>query len=231
MEKFIPEILRGSPYPVHCPLCKANLNINNSTVTCLNGHQFGTDASEYINLRSTSVYPVTNAQWLIIQRSLTETGIINQLERELLPILHGEYAINNTLTILDAGTGESNLFRNILLCLRWDQYRHQGIGLYYSKPALNNAALQNHHAIWLMADIAKLPLKDCSVDVILNTLSPSSYKEFNRILKPGGLIMKTVPVTDSAEELRRLVHHQGYSHEGTVQVSNQITILCVRKEW
>jgi 23S rRNA (guanine745-N1)-methyltransferase len=230
MEKFIPEILRGNPCPVHCPLCQANLNINKSTVTCLNGHQFST-ASGYINLRSTSVYPVTNAQWLITQRSLTETGIINQLEQELFHKLYGEYAINDTLTILDAGIGETNLFRNLLLCLRWDQHKHQGIGLYYSKPALSIAALQSHPAIWLMADLAKLPLKDCSVDVILNTLSPSSYKEFNRILKPGGLILKTVPVTDSAEELRRLIHHPGYNHEGTVQVSNQITVLCVRKEW
>lgn len=231
MEKFIPEILRGNPCPVHCPLCQANLNINNSSVTCLNGHQFGTAASGYINLRSTSVYPVTNAQLLITRRSLTDTGISNKLERALLRLLYAEYSINDSLTILDAGTGEGNLFRNIQLCLRWDQYKHQAIGVYYSKPAKHIAADQHKHGLWLVADMTRLPLKDRSVNVILSTLSPSGYKELYRILKPGGLLLKTVPSNDSAEELRRLIYQQGYHHEETIRVAHQITMLCVRKEW
>ena len=43
----------------------------------------------------------------------------------------------------------------------------------------------NHHAqkaLWIVADLAQLPFSDESCGTLINMLTPSNYKEFNRVL-------------------------------------------------
>ena len=42
-----------------------------------------------------------------------------------------------------------------------------------------------------------------SFDTILNLFSPSNYQEFDRILKPGGQVIKVVPAASYLKELRQ----------------------------
>ena len=66
MEKFIPEILRGSSCPVHCPLCQAKLNITNiHSANCLNGHQFDFAAPGFIDLLAGSGHSIYNIELAI----------------------------------------------------------------------------------------------------------------------------------------------------------------------
>lgn len=232
MEKKIPGILHGTSIPVFCPLCQANLNINHSnSIRCLNGHQYDTGTSGYINLRTESVQPSFNDHSLKTSDKLTVNGLSEKLERIFLQLLYAEYAINDSLTILDAGAGDGRLFSNILFCMRWDQHQHQGIGICDSVPLGRTAPDQQHHAIWLEACIEKMPLKNDSVDVILNTLTTSCYAAFSRVLKPGGLLLKTILVTELSGELKELGSHTEFNIEHRIEISGSHTILCCRKRW
>lgn len=44
-----------------------------------------------------------------------------------------------------------------------------------------------------MADLNNIPLKDESIDIILNILSPSNESEMSRLLKKDGIIIKVTP--------------------------------------
>ena len=60
-----------------------------------------------------------------------------------------------------------------------------------------------------------------SFDTILNLFSPSNYQEFDRILKPGGQVIKVVPAASYLKELRQAFYpddsaKQVYSNERVV---------------
>lgn len=201
MEKLIPEIFRGKPCPVYCPICQANFDSNSNSITCLNGHRFDIAQPGYINLLA-KPYQTRQHHQIFKGKALTENGLFDQLEGELLRLLYAEYEVADTLTILDAGTGDGSLFSNILLCMQWDQYRHQGIGLDNCRSALGMAATKSQSALWLLADMVEMPLKNGSVDVILNAFAPCRYSEFYRVLRPGGLILKVIPGPSHLIELQ-----------------------------
>lgn len=222
MEKFIPEILRGSSCPVHCPLCQARLNITNiHSANCLNGHQFDFAAPGFIDLLAGSGHSIYNIELAIARRSMIINGLYDGLERELLRLLYAEYKMNDTLTILDAGTGDGALFSNILMCMRWDMYRHHAIGIDRNRSILKGATRNNQRALWLVADIKNMPLHDESVDVILNTMSPAGYEEFNRVLKPGGLLIKTIPGPHYDGPLQEAHYQEERSYEQSIAMINR----------
>lgn len=83
--------------------------------------------------------------------------------------------------------------------------------------ATNHAA----SAFWCVADLTNLPFAPASFDTILNLFSPSNYQEFDRILKPGGQVIKVVPAASYLKELRQAFYpddsaKQVYSNERVV---------------
>ena len=66
-----------------------------------------------------------------------------------------------------------------------------------------------------------MPLKDKSIDVILNILSPSNEKEMNRILKQNGIIIKVTPKKEYLYELREVMNIKEYENE--LQIEKNIS--------
>src|SRR5699024_5445925 len=79
------------------------------------------------------------------------------------------------------------------------------IGIDISKEAIIAATKNNIDAIWLVGDLAKIPLQSISIDVLLNILSPANYEEFKRISKNDGLCIKLVPRQNYLRELREFI--------------------------
>lgn len=44
-----------------------------------------------------------------------------------------------------------------------------------------------------MGDLANIPIKSESMDLLINIFTPSNYSEFTRILKKDGYLIKVVP--------------------------------------
>ena len=91
------------------------------------------------------------------------------------------------------------------------------VGVDISTDAVRIAAREHSGALWLAADLARLPLVERSTDVILNILSPINYGEFNRVLRDGGVVIKAVPGSGYLRELRQAL----YAGEERGQYSNE----------
>lgn len=135
----------------------------------------------------------------------------SSLERELLRLLYAEYSVNDTLILLNTGLAWQELFSNILLCMRWDRYPHQ--------------------AIDMTTDTEQLPVSNSSVHVVLNTLCGCSFEEFHRILKPGGLLLRTISWQERQYVFEQAAGIDGFSYEGEVMIINTYLILSYRKKW
>ena len=58
---------------------------------------------------------------------------------------------------------------------------------------------------WFGTDLSKIPLKDGSMDCILDIFSPAHYKEFQRLLSPNGYVVKVIPTKNHLREIRTKV--------------------------
>ncbi|NLM72653.1 MAG: hypothetical protein GX184_01280 [Clostridiaceae bacterium] len=85
---------------------------------------------------------------------------------------------------------------------------YKGVGIDISKEGILEATKKSKEIIWCVADLAKIPLLDKTMDIILNILSPSNYSEFKRIISDNGILIKVVPGPDYLKELRKVFYEK-----------------------
>ena len=114
--------------------------------------------------------------------------------------------------IIDAGCGEGSYLKAIS-----SRFCGTCIGIDIVKDAIRCAARGGGAERWLVADLANMPIRNHSVDVVLNVFTPANYTEFQRILKHDGMLVKVIPGPDHMHELRdlacdRLAHSAMQDH-------------------
>ena len=77
------------------------------------------------------------------------------------------------------------------------------IGTDLAKEAVRLAAKSEPGALFAVADSAHLPVKDASVDVVVDVFAPRSA-DFGRVVKAGGSVVVAVPLPDHLQELRAI---------------------------
>lgn len=137
-------------------------------------------------------------------------------------VLNRDRFIEKTLTnlkrdlrILDAGAGECKYkkYCNHLDYVSQDVCEYDGSG---DARALQTGTY-NFTNIEIVSDITNIPEPDCSFDIILCTevfqhiISPkAAIKEFSRLLKEGGVLILTTPVS-SFTHFAPHYYHNGFS--------------------
>ena len=108
--------------------------------------------------------------------------------------------MGNNLTILDAGCGSGYYSEGL-----------ENFGNLYltdiSKIAVKKASV-NKNAISFVSSIFELPIKDKTIDYILNIFAPKPQNEFLRVLKTGGKIIEVVPGKNHLKELKSLFFNE-----------------------
>ena len=189
-----------------CPVCRQPLTLQCNSFKCADNHCFDLAAQNYLNLapQKSQAGNKYNAALFQARRQVFAAGIYEPLLRELSDICNAYQADNPTeqYKLLDAGCGEgyfaaslANLAKLEVLALDLAKSAVQLAGKTYRQDGL----------YCLIGDLANLPLPDNSLDIILNLLSPANYREFCRVLKPGGLLIKVMPGADYLAEVRRLL--------------------------
>ena len=106
-------------------------------------------------------------------------------------------------------------------------------GLDIVKEAIQIACRKPSQVKWMVGNLAEVPLFNHSMDVILDVLTPSNYKEFHRLLKREGILIKAIPGEDYLKEVRRCVADQlvnkDYSNEATVAYFQENMELLERR--
>jgi SAM-dependent methyltransferase len=154
------------------------------------------DALEYDKM-----YRLEESNWWYAGRREIVLKIVDQIK-------HSESFAEKPMRILDAGCGTG-------LNLKYLQIRGDSVGLDISKDALGFSRARGSRSI-ICASAEKLPLMSRAFDLVmaLDVIEHieddnSVIREINRVLKPGGWLIVTVPAFMSLwSEHDAAVHHK-----------------------
>lgn len=191
--------------PMICPICGQKLALSGNSFICAGGHCYDLAAANYLNLApgKNTLGNLYDETLFATRRRVFAAGFyddvcaaIEQLVYPLQP--RGKLP----LCVVDAGCGEGFFARSLQGALGGLGVYNEVFALDLAKPGVLMAAKAAPGSKCLLADLARLPLADHSVDVLLNVLSPANYREFARVLAPGGLLIKVVPGAGYLQQVR-----------------------------
>ena len=209
-----------------CPICQENLTLVESSLKCCNRHSFDLAKFGYVNLapqiKQSANYDKENFQ---NRQQILEAGFYQAILEAVSDLLASS---ETSTTVLDIGCGEGFYSRKL-------QERHPDKTFYafdISKDSVQIAAKSepNWAVNWFVGDLARLPIKDASMDILLDIFSPANYGEFRRILSKDGILIKVIPTENHLKEIRQRVQDQltnkDYSNQDIKNhFQNNFTIL------
>ncbi|MBT5066935.1 MAG: methyltransferase domain-containing protein [Halieaceae bacterium] len=201
---------------LRCPLDAMPLVLEDGSLICSNGHRYDIGKQGYANLLSVqhkrSLNPGDSKDMVSARQSFLSAGFYEPIAKSVmhsvsqaakLPAAQSP-AAKSPVTVLDAGCGEGYY-------LHYLSEHHRGplniIGFDISKWAVQRAA-RRCHGTWMVASNKNIPLVDSSVDVVLEMFGFPDYASFERILAPGGRLIRVTPAPQHLIELRRLIYPQ-----------------------
>ena len=187
-----------------CPICQENLTLIETSLKCSNRHSFDLAKFGYVNLapqiKQSANYDKENFQ---NRQQILEAGFYQAILEGISDILATKPSAK---TVLDIGCGEGFYSRKL-------QESHSDKIFYafdISKDSVQIAAKSetNWAVNWFVGDLARLPIKDASMDILLDIFSPANYGEFHRVLSKDGILIKVVPTENHLKEIRQMVQDQ-----------------------
>ena len=209
-----------------CPICQENLTLVETSLKCNNRHSFDLAKFGYVNLapkiKQSANYDKENFQ---NRQQILEVGFYQAILAAVSDLLASS---ETSTTVLDIGCGEGFYSRKL-------QERHPDKTFYafdISKDSVQIAAKSepNWAVNWFVGDLARLPIKDASMDILLDIFSPANYGEFRRVLSKDGILIKVIPTKNHLKEIRQKVQDQltnkDYSNQDIKNhFQNNFTIL------
>ena len=187
-----------------CPICQENLSLVESSLKCSNRHSFDLAKFGYVNLapqiKQSANYDKENFQ---NRHQILEAGFYQNILEAISNLLSNS---ESAKTVLDIGCGEGFYSRKL-------QESHPEKTFYafdISKDSVQIAAKSepNWAVNWFVGDLARLPIKDASMDILLDIFSPANYGEFHRVLSKDGILIKVIPTENHLKEIRQMVQDQ-----------------------
>ena len=178
---------------MRCPKCGAPLAAAGGSLRCPGGHCYDVSAKGYVHFLPGKKQPRGyDGEFFRNRRLILEAGFYRHVESAVLQALN-EAAPGR---VLDAGCGEGRY------ALAAQADGREIFGLDASAEAIRTAASGGNPVRWMVADLANLPFRDGVMDAVLDIFTPANYAEFQRVLKPGGTLIKAVPGAAHLQELR-----------------------------
>ena len=187
-----------------CPICQENLALVESSLKCSNRHSFDLAKFGYVNLapqiKQSANYDKENFQ---NRQQILEAGFYQAILEGVSDLLTTNPFAK---TVLDIGCGEGFYSRKL-------QESHSDKTFYafdISKDSVQIAAKSepNWAVNWFIGDLARLPIKDASMDILLDIFSPANYGEFQRVLSKDGILIKVIPTENHLKEIRQMAQDQ-----------------------
>jgi 23S rRNA (guanine745-N1)-methyltransferase len=216
---YLKQNLSKTLYIYRCPICQTELKIDNNSLVCLTGHTYNLAKKGYLvlykssNIKSNKIY---DNELFISRKLFIDCGFYDSLHKLIADIIKQQK--NNSSNILDMGCGEATHDYKIKKILDGE---NTIIGIDISKDGIEHAGEYNsYNIIPIISDLNNLPIKDKTIDIILNILSPSNEKEMARVLKENGIIIKVTPKKEYLKEVREILSIHEYMNE--LEITNNI---------
>ncbi len=198
-----------------CPVCKNKLYEEERLYRCENGHCFDKSKFGYVNLlrsqKSSAKRHGDDRLMVRARKDFLDAGHYGFL-RDLLCDICEKY-ITDGGNILDAGCGECYYSAGLKQYFAEKGKEIFAAGVDISKDALEYASKRKAGIPLAVASLFDLPFADESFDCVLNIFSPDANEEFYRVLKPGGYLIKIIPLENHLLGLKSAVYNKPYLND------------------
>lgn len=220
-----------------CPICRKQLQQNNNSLKCLNGHCFDFAKSGYVNLLISNVSSHGDSKQMISARkNFLDKGYYEPLAKSISSKLYD--SLPNGALLLDAGCGDcyyssyisdyfSKFDKQINIC-----------GFDISKDAANYGIKRMKKAEIAVASAYDIPIADKSVNGVLCVFSPAATSEFRRVLSDNGILIMAIGGENHLWSLKQTVYDNPYKNkvndydldgfifEGSNKLEYSINLTC-----
>ena len=187
-----------------CPLCQGALTALDNGVACPAGHRFDRARQGYLNLlpvqHKKSRDPGDNAAIVEARRRFLDGAHYAPLARRLAELA----AERQPGRWLDIGCGEGYYTAQLADALP----EADGYALDISREAVKRACRRTPNLTWLVASMARVPLADASCQLLASVFSPLDWQEAQRLLAPGGGLLRMGPTREHLWELRARLYDE-----------------------
>ena len=201
-------------FSLQCPVCGAPLGQAERTLRCENRHSFDLARQGYVNLllsnKSSAKRHGDDKAMVLSRQAFLEKGNYAPL-REALCRLALEHT-QGDVTMLDVGCGEGWYTAGVKAALEGAGRVCRACGLDISKDALIQAAKRRAGLDLVVGSVNALPVPDGTCTLLLNVFAPHDDAEFRRVLVPGGVLLKAVPLENHLMELKAAVYDRPYEN-------------------
>lgn len=178
---------------LRCPVCGDPLTSGGRVLTCPRRHSFDVAKQGYVDLTAGRVTHEGDTVAMVEARETVHRAGLLAGVIEALSAYDGEM-------IVEVGAGTGSYLAAALD--RWPDAH--GLAVDVSKPALRRAARAHPRMSAIRADVWRgLPLKDGSVDVLLDAFAPRSGQEFARVIGKNGIVVIAAAQPGHLAELTR----------------------------
>lgn len=179
-----------------CPVCGNKMHIFNNSIKCQNNHSFDIARKGYINFLSNRKPQKGYDRTFFENRNII---LNNGYYDHICDYISAVIDKIHPKSLIDAGCGEGfyvkKLYKNDINFFAFD----------LSKDAINVASRGINNICFFVSDIQSIPIRNNSIDCILNIYTPANYPEFKRILSKNGIIVKIIPGLSHLKELRHII--------------------------
>lgn len=218
-----------------CPVCGKFLKMSgDGRLCCKKNHSFDVTQKGYVNFAAAGELPGYDKALFVNRRAIFSQGFYDPLAQAVAGLIREHTGDRSgEAVVLDAGCGEG--FYTAFLSRQPElQGKLRLIGVDLCRDAIAMAPQYNVRAGWCVADLVQLPLAAQSVDILLDILTPANYREFGRLLKKDGILIKVIPARDYLAEIRDAVkaglQQKEYSNQAVVDYSKEHIHLLKRQE-
>ncbi len=194
-----------------CPICHAKFEKSGNSLICPKKHCFDLSKRGYVNLlrpsKSAAVRHGDDKQMVESRKNFLNAGYYAPLCHAITDIVRRHRSAD--MVILDAGCGEGYYTEAAKLAAETDRV----YGIDVSRDAIHAASLRDKSLHLAVASIFDLPAENESTDLMLNLFAPYDGKEFSRILKKNGILIRAFPAERHLWELKEVVYDVPYENE------------------
>lgn len=205
--------MNGNISAFRCPVCGSEMQKEGKTLRCSSGHCYDYAKSGYVNLLMSQQGKLHGDDKSMVR---ARTAFLSQgYYRPLLDMISSVAMphLPESLHLFDAGCGEGWYTEEFHKILQSKGLNPESVGIDISKDALAAAAKRPFRGEFAVGSLYHIPLNDAWADLIVNIFAPDCSEEFSRILKPGGIYVKAIPLEDHLLELKNAVYDSVYENE------------------